>query len=427
MGNKIFKDVASYIIIASVFVTGSGEIFPQLNFRFYWYYPFYIAFTLYGLLAYRKINIKFISAFCVLALFAALTYTFGFNLVIKQLVNILISILVFYTLICHENFEIEAIFQKYITFSKGILIIGLIQVVLYTFEMGAYFVFFFPFLEGIAISSRLQSITQEPSYIALTFAPIVCISLHNLFYRRSYLISPIWSAFFVMGYLLTMSAVAYTGFIVLLFVLYFKRLTLQRLQLSILTFGGIFLMSYASYVSISAIRERVDDTIYGLSNDISKGDTYLRLNLSSYALLSNLYVTRKNLETNILTGSGLGTHQMAYDMYMPVHIRSYRFYGLNKEDANSMFLRLLSEIGVVGLIFFCLFVANYKLKYHNSFTPQQEILWVVNAGIFVLIALALLRNGNYTSSGKFLFLMLYYYSYKQAHLSPEETNAPEKG
>ncbi len=86
----------------------------------------------------------------------------------------------------------------------------------------------FPFLKKSNISYQLQSIAQEPSFIANTFAPVVFLSFYNLFRRQSILINKLWSVLFIIGYLLSLSSIAYIGMMVMIIVLYAKNFNLRK-------------------------------------------------------------------------------------------------------------------------------------------------------------------------------------------------------
>ena len=422
MKNALINNIISYIILATVFITGGG--FTDIGFTIYWYYPFYILFVVYGILIYRVADIKVVSVFIVIVLYSVLTYQYGLNLVVKQLINIGFSFAVFYYFIVHERFDLVGIFEKYISVAKIVLLIGFIQVMLFSVGLGSVFTFVFPYLKNYSVTIRLQSIADEPSYIGLTFVPVVFLSLHNLFHRNYYLIGKWWSILFCVGYLMTLSSVAYIGMLIMLCLLYVKNFSYRKLQFVLFIFLGIFLAGLIAYRSISYVETRVDDTLYGLSRDFGEGDTYLKVNYSTYAILSNLYVTRKSFEQNPFTGTGLGTHELAHEKYMPYRMRDFRFFALNSQDANSMGLRLISETGLVGFLLFCLFVLRYRVRSNSSFSGDLVILWILNASIFVFICLCILRNGNYTVHGKILFFLLYYYSYKEINRllnSPKES------
>ncbi len=419
MGNAIIKNLITYLIIASIFVTGAG--FGDIGFNIYWYYPFYLAFAAYGLWTFKKINVKIVTVFACIVLYSLVTYRDGLSLLIKQSINIGFAGIVSYYLLWHEKFDLEKLFGKYVTFSKVVLIIGFFQVILFYLGAGQWYIFCFPYLKLDDTTYRLQSITQEPSSIAFTFAPVVFLSLHNLFYQSQYMINKKWSFLFVVGYLLTLSSVAYIGFIMMLTLLYFKNFTFRKLKLSLFAFAGVLLLCFIAYRSISFIQIRVDDTVYALSGDFTKGNTFLEVNVSTYALISNFYVTRKSVEEYPITGNGLGTYELVYDRYIPARMREY--FTLNRQDANSMGFRLATETGLVGLFAFCFFTVRFKVRSGGFSSNHEEILWILNSSIFIFILLSLLRGGNYTYHGRILFLLLYYYSYRQISQNPKPTLA----
>src|SRR5260221_7084121 len=283
---RLIKDIISYLIIGSIFITGEG-LEMHIGFVVYWYHFIYIPFVIYCLLAYHRLSLKVLIAFIAIVLYSLLTFKTGINLVIKQLLNIGLSTLVFYYLIVHEKYNAEGLFGKIITFSKVVLILGFIQVILFHLGWGNYFIRFFPFLWETNMTVRLQSVTDEPSFIALTFVPVVFLSLYNLFYRRDYALSRRWAYLFVLGYLLTLSSIAFLGFLLMLLLLYFKNVSVRKLLLSILVFSCISFLSFLMYNNVSFLKERVDDTLYGVEHNIADPKTYRKINVRSYASLSN--------------------------------------------------------------------------------------------------------------------------------------------
>jgi hypothetical protein len=409
MGNALIKSLISYLIISTIFITGSDmEI---LGAPVYWYYPVHILFAFFCVVSYRTINVKISAVLALASAYVWVVSVQGESLVIKQLVNILFSSLVFYNLIVHENFDLEAIIKKYVVFCKWILVIGFIQVLFFALGSGETFLAIFPFLKTTNITLRFQSITAEPSFIAFTFAPVVFISLCKIFYNTTDVVSKKWAYGFLLGYWLTFSLTAYIGVLVMLVILGFKNLTIGRVIVAFtIVVGAIFIFSLVAYKNVSYIKERVDDTYYGVTHPFTDSTTFMKVNLSTYAFLSNAYVAGKSLENRPLTGYGLGTHELTYDRFLPKSIQSYS--SLNRTDANSMALRLITETGLIGLSLFVYFIFRFKIVSKKSFTPTMQLLWMLNSGIFVMILIALLRNGNYTVHGKIFFLFLYYYSWQ---------------
>src|SRR5690606_16020199 len=56
---------------------------------------------------------------------------------------------------------------------------------------------------------------------------------------------------------------------------------------------------------------RVNDTVKAISNKDVSG-----INLSSYALMANLYVSLESFKTNPLWGSGIGSHEISHKKFL---------------------------------------------------------------------------------------------------------------
>jgi hypothetical protein len=126
-------------------------------------------------------------------------------------------------------------------------------------------------------------------------------------------------------------------------------------------------------------------------------------------LYNNAHIAYENLaDGNFLLGTGLGSHYIAAQKYSLT--KQYGdVYASNYEDANSMLIRLFSETGILGVIFFIGFlIKNFVKKLPDN---SNSGYWVVNSSCLVLIVLQLLRQGNYTYNGFFFYLFLYYYSH----------------
>ena len=88
--------------------------------------------------------------------------------------------------------------------------------------------------------------------------------------------------------------------------------------------------------------------------------------LSAIALAVNLSVMRANLARAPMLGAGLGAHPVTYDREnpglgrLPAEIVTV---GMNKEDAASLLIRLLSESGILGTF---AFIAGWMLAVARS-------------------------------------------------------------
>ncbi len=106
-------------------------------------------------------------------------------------------------------------------------------------------------------------------------------------------------------------------------------------------------------------------------------------------------------------GTGIGSHLVAFEKYsLAKNFKTFGF-NFNGQDANSMFLRLMSETGLFGLlIFFIILVRCYVKRDKEHLTYH----WLISNGVLVMILLNLFRQGHYFLNGFPFFVILYYYN-----------------
>ena len=160
---------------------------------------------------------------------------------------------------------------------------------------------------------------------------------------------------------------------------------------------------------------KLTHTLYAFStNSTQKKDIEL-LNTSSFALYSNFIIAKASFLDYPLTGTGLGTHENNYRK----HFKRYfdddfvvRYGVFNTADANSLFVRLMSETGLLGLSLFFGFMFRNLLYLKGYDDPNLRDYTLINQGIFILFVIRLIRTGNYFGNGFFLFFFMYYVSRK---------------
>src|SRR5690606_37181188 len=99
-------------------------------------------------------------------------------------------------------------------------------------------------------------------------------------------------------------------------------------------------------------------------------------------------------------------------------------FNLNGADANSMFLRLLSETGLFGVLIFIYIIFKFYLARDENHDTYH---WLVSNGILIMMLLNLFRQGHYFLNGFPFFVILYIYNsisydkYLTAQLAQTET------
>jgi len=100
---------------------------------------------------------------------------------------------------------------------------------------------------------------------------------------------------------------------------------------------------------------------------------------------------------------------VAFEKYtITKHVNIYGF-ALNTQDANSMFLRLISETGLFGTSIFIFFLFYCFVKKRNEIDDE---VWLISGSLFVLIILNLFRQGHFFYSGFPFYFWLYYFNWK---------------
>jgi hypothetical protein len=335
---------------------------------------------------------------------------------LKIYINILISILFYYYVFEAYQLDVKLLFSFYMKGALIVSVIGLIQFISfkigfeYGYNLKLYGLNKWGVIRGGSLGIRINSVFSEPSYFGATIAPAVFIALYNLIKNQKNYLSKTQSVIIIIVYLLTFSSVAYLGvfLVLMLMLLNFGFVRYVVIFLPIILGGYMYL-----YYNVSEFRERIEgmDALYE-----NKAKSAFEVHGSSFVQFNNMHVASTNFLKNPLFGTGLGSHQIAYGKYSLV-----KQYGgindFNSQDANSMFLRLMSETGLFGLIFIVLFIIKFFVFRKNDHTDKE--LWLISNAVLVLILLQLFRQGNYTYSG-FMFFMWMYYFVKQEVLKAEE-------
>ena len=128
---------------------------------------------------------------------------------------------------------------------------------------------------------------------------------------------------------------------------------------------------------------------------------------SSFILYNNYVVATENFKTNFLFGTGIGSHAFAFNIHSLSKDIKQKGFDSNSADANSMFLRLMSETGLFGIIIFIyIIITGYVKRDPKRLTYH----WLISNAILLMILLNLFRQGHYFLYGFPFFLFLYYFN-----------------
>ena len=157
---------------------------------------------------------------------------------------------------------------------------------------------------------------------------------------------------------------------------------------------------------MTEFRERYDSSIA-----LIQGEKFIlgKTHGSSFILYNNYVVATENFKTNFLFGTGIGSHAFAFNVHSLSRDIKQKGFDSNSADANSMFLRLMSETGLFGLIIiFYIIITGYVKRDQKRLTYH----WLISNAILLMILLNLFRQGHYFLYGFPFFIFLYYFNGK---------------
>lgn len=397
------------VIFLSLFST--AFVFFKTPFEFYFHYIIFLALLPFFILKYRfpKLVFQIMTIPLIVGVINVLgenTDQFSF---IKVFGGLLLTLVFYQYVMLYYEFNVKRLFKMYVKWCYWIALIGLVQQVSYIlgFKLGydySWLLNKWGVIPGGILGLRVNSIISEPSGLAIVLMPAVYVAIYNLFRKESFIIDKKQSAVILLVLILTSSSTGLIGLIVA-FMLASDTLNVRYIAIGVaISIGG----GYAAYYNIDEFRSRVDTSIgLWIENDFDIKNT----NSSSFVLYNNVQVATQNLKEHPFFGTGLGSHESAYEKYSLTNTVVLYDFSFNTKDGNSMLIRLLSETGLLGagFILFILF-RSFVHKNRNSELNEYRI---ISQGLFVLIFVSLLRQGNYMLNGFPLIMLLYYYTKKE--------------
>lgn len=249
----------------------------------------------------------------------------------------------------------------------------------------------------ISIGRSFESLLLEPAHYCTIVLPAYFITLKDKNYPRYYFIIIMFSI------IVSGSSLGFLG-LGLSLILMLKKISLTRVILPIIgvTFIGTFV-----YFNFAPFKLRVDDTVNSMvSGDLSKA------NLSTYALLSNFYVSAKSFSSNPIIGNGIGSHVYSRELYLSkiegIEVfESINSEDLNAKDAGSLFSRVMSELGLMGLLGIFIYISKFYVK---NLDEKSSINSIICKGIMLYFFAKLFREGHYFSPEMYFFVFLYVFN-----------------
>jgi hypothetical protein len=328
-------------------------------------------------------------------------------------------------------YDIKLLFKKYLNVSYFVCALGLFQ--LFSFWIGFTYGYdlrlIFPLNKwGVnpgGLGIRINSFFSEPSSLGIAIAPAFFISLFQLFSRTNDFISLKKCLAIVICYCLSFSSLAFLGIFISIVLLALNFGAVRYFLLAIPLSIFLFFVAYNNAPEFKARLDGINELfINNILDEKTTGETggakirriqsfLKKVHGSSFVFYNNYTVAKNNFVKNPLFGTGLGSHEFAYEKYS-LNKMIGGIYEFNMGDANSLFLRTISEVGLMGAIFIILFVFKYFVP-HDLNLREIDDYWLISNALLVLILLTYIRQGNYTYNGFFIYCWMYYYNHKNYH------------
>lgn len=413
-----FKNLLNYLAVFIVFagaITCSYLSFAELR----------ISYVIMGLIlliwlpALNDFNFNniFLLPFLLILIFSVYNVFLEYDtprLLFKQALGIFINASWFYMFIKINKEDIKNLFEIYLNIAFIVALIGLIQEIscLVGFKPGYDYSYMLPFWKAHLSSAdapylyiRINSILPEPAGFCISMMPAFFVSLVSLLRKRQKILGTFRSLIILVAFILSFSSVGYLGIFFSIFLIILNYRKLKYFVMLTLIFAIFSFLMYRSNVDF---KTRIDDSFGVL---LGKADIE-NTNFSTFASYSNALIVYNNLKNKPFIGSGLGSHELTYMKFINKVINTNLIKGyVNVKDASSLFLRLLSETGIFGLLLFLIFIINFHLKKKADTT---DYLWVINNAILAMFIVRLIRVGHYFTDGFFLFFWMYYFSKMQS-------------
>ena len=323
-----------------------------------------------------------------------------FDLMIKQILGISISF-VFFSNYVNENNYMSCI-KAYLNAAVFISVFSIIQQIARLLNITYIYNLQWLVKEQLSPTPLYRSVTifREPAECALFLVVAVYIAVYCMVgkYRNTLKselkLSLNSSLIIIVGFLFTFSSIGYVGLLIIgVFIWFDYKHTFKQLFISIM----IIIAFIALYELVPEFRMRIDDTLnlFFVSGELAEN------NLSSQTLYINFRIAIMNLVNTFGLGSGIGSHQIAYENYKSELNLTGVYLFLNSEDANSLALRVMSELGIFAVIGICIWIIK------NKSAEVGKINYIINFSCIVYFALQLLRYGHYFYYGIWFWVWIY--------------------
>jgi hypothetical protein len=407
--SKYYSKSVDFLIFVSIFI--SSIVFFKQPFEFYFHYIIFLMLLPFFVLKFRLP--RFVLQVLLMTLSVGIINIILGNCdsfqFIKTWGGLLLSIFFYSYVIQYYEFNLKYIYDQYLKWSYWMAILAIFQLVSFYVGFKQGYTFFgllnkWGFNEGGIVGVRLNGIFSEPSTLAVVLAPAVYVAVYNIIHKENYVLNKWQSMALIFVYLGSGSSTAFIGLLVIL-VLVTDSIRIRYIALGSVGVSFAFTLLYNN---VAEFKSRVDTSLaLWVEQDYSVENT----NTSSFVLYNNFNVMTGSFAEHPIFGTGLGSYGVAYERHTLTKTVIEYDFEFNKTDANSMLLRMLVETGLLGTGFFVILLIRGFIG--RSAVGEERPFRLISQGILIMILLYLLRQGNYFLNALPMFVMIYYFNWKQ--------------
>jgi hypothetical protein len=402
------KPIETLLIFSAIF--NSSITFFNEPFEGYFHYLIFILFFPFFIFRYGfpSLPIKLVLLPLLSGIFYVIIGDNTIDLFLKIFIGVVLSTSFYFYVFRHYEMDVDRLYRLFL---KGCVFaswVGIVQWISFRigFSPGYDYGWLLNKWAVIANNSggiRINSFFAEPSQCSIVLIPAVFVAFNSLMTWDFKYLTKIECFLVIIVVLFTFSSTGYIGFFVIALLLMANYGQLTNF------FAGIILVSVFAVIIFTYVPEvhsRVNSSIgLWVDEDLSVKN----VNSSSFVLFNNFHIAFENFKGHFLMGTGLGSHKIAFAKYSLTRNTGILNFAFNQGDANSLFLRLMSETGLMGLVF--IFGVIFKCYVRRSKDREGNSAWIISNSILVMIILCLIRQGNYFLNGFPFFVWLYYYNY----------------
>jgi len=420
---SFYTNKKRYFFISALLIVCFFFTFAKISTPFFdVYYYYFIVIALFPILFIKyKLLPKGILVFFSFFLIIGLYHVSKGNNTLDQLTKVwgstFVMYLFYFFIIKYFKYDLSRIFGVYVQGAFWVSCLGILQIIAHIYGVRWAYDYswigldgvrsYYGIKDGIAGLYPIHSIYGEPAHFGCGIAPAAFVALYNLFSNNRIFINRLQSLIILVAMIFTTATSAYFALFCSIIIIIFNSSSFITFLITLCTTPILF---YYLYNFNSKFQNRIDGVLDLFQDESSLSVAIMATSGSVRILFNNTYIAFKNASEHFLFGSGLGSHATAYFKYSLIPYW-HEDYGLNYNDANSLFNRLLSETGVIGLLILFIFLFKY------SISKKQNIeLWLINKGSLIIVLTYLVRQGHYFTYAFPLFVLFYYYSNKISKL-----------